>query len=334
MKRILPLFLLLLLLTACGSGQSQAEPPSVQKTNFQMDTVVTITLFDWTDETAIDKAFREISRLEDLLSVEKEGSDLDRLAKAAGQDWVAIAPETQEVLELAKEYYAVSGGLLDVTAGPLIDLWDINNGGHYPTGEELDAVLPLISGDDLLVEEGRAYLARPEMKANLGAIAKGYIADRVKDLLVELGVEHAVLDLGRNILLIGGKTDDTPFRIGVQDPNGDQGAILAVLELTDQSLVTSGVYERYFEYEGVRYHHILDPRTGMPSDSGLVQVTLVGQDACMLDALATGIFILGIRKGMPILEKTGCGAIFVTSQGDVLVSENLQEKFQLKKGAS
>ena len=321
MKRILPLFLLLLLLTACGSGQSQAEPPSVQKTNFQMDTVVTITLFDWTDETAIDKAFREISRLEDLLSVEKEGSDLDRLAKAAGQDWVAIAPETQEVLELAKEYYAVSGGLLDVTAGPLIDLWDINNGGHYPTGEELDAVLPLISGDDLLVEEGRAYLARPEMKANLGAIAKGYIADRVKDLLVELGVEHAGLDLGRNILLIGGKTDDTPFRIGVQDPNGDQGAILAVLELTDQSLVTSGVYERYFEYEGVRYHHILDPTTGFPADNGLAAVSILSDDSANGDALSTTCLLLGREKGLALIESLpGVEALFIDNDGTMTPS--------------
>ena len=116
MKRTLFL-LLLLLLTACG--QAQEEPATVQKTNFQMDTVVTITLYDWTDDTAIDRAFQEISRLEALLSVEKEGSDLDRLAKAAGQDWVEIAPETQEVLELAKEYYTISDEMLDVTAGPL-----------------------------------------------------------------------------------------------------------------------------------------------------------------------------------------------------------------------
>ena len=253
--------------------------------------------------------------------MEKEGSDLDRLAKAAGQDWVAIAPETQEVLELAKEYYAVSGGLLDVTAGPLIDLWDINNGGHYPTGEELDAVLPLISGDDLLIEEGRAYLARPEMKANLGAIAKGYIADRVKDLLVELGVEHAVLDLGRNILLIGGKTDDTPFRIGVQDPNGDQGAILAVLELTDQSLVTSGVYERYFEYEGVRYHHILDPTTGFPADNGLAAVSILSDDSANGDALSTTCLLLGREKGLALIESLpGVEALFIDNDGTMTPS--------------
>ena len=320
MNRTLLLFPLLLLLAACGAGQEQ-EPAVVQRTNFQMDTVVTITLYDWTDETAIDAAFREIDRLEALLSVQKPGSDLDRLAQAAGQDWVDIAPETQEVLELAKDYFARSGGLLDVTAGPLIDLWDINNGGHYPTSEELEAVLPLVNGEDLQVEEGRAYLARPGMKADLGSIAKGYIADRVKDLLLDLGVKHAVLDLGRNILLIGGKSDEIPFRVGVQDPNGDQGELLAVVEAANKSLVTSGVYERYFEHDGKRYHHILDPETGYPVDNGLAAVSILSDDSANGDALSTTCLLLGQEKGLALIESLpGVEALFVAEDGTLTPS--------------
>ena len=320
MNRTLLLLPLLLLLAACGAGQEQ-EPAVVQRTNFQMDTVVTITLYDWTDETAIDAAFREIDRLEALLSVQKPGSDLDRLAQAAGQDWVDIAPETQEVLELAKDYFARSGGLLDVTAGPLIDLWDINNGGHYPTSEELEAVLPLVNGEDLQVEEGRAYLARPGMKADLGAIAKGYIADRVKDLLLDLGVKHAVLDLGRNILLIGGKSDEIPFRVGVQDPNGDQGELLAVVEAANKSLVTSGVYERYFEHDGKRYHHILDPKTGYPVDNGLAAVSILSDDSANGDALSTTCLLLGQEKGLALIESLpGVEALFVAEDGTLTPS--------------
>ena len=320
MNRTLLLLPLFLLLAACGAGQEQ-EPAVVQRTNFQMDTVVTITLYDWTDETAIDAAFREIDRLEALLSVQKPGSDLDRLAQAAGQDWVDIAPETQEVLELAKDYFARSGGLLDVTAGPLIDLWDINNGGHYPTSEELEAVLPLVNGEDLQVEEGRAYLARPGMKADLGAIAKGYIADRVKDLLLDLGVKHAVLDLGRNILLIGGKSDEIPFRVGVQDPNGDQGELLAVVEAANKSLVTSGVYERYFEHDGKRYHHILDPETGYPVDNGLAAVSILSDDSANGDALSTTCLLLGQEKGLALIESLpGVEALFVAEDGTLTPS--------------
>lgn len=320
MNRTLLLLPLFLLLAACGAGQEQ-EPAVVQRTNFQMDTVVTITLYDWTDETAIDAAFREIDRLEALLSVQKPGSDLDRLAQAAGQDWVDIAPETQEVLELAKDYFARSGGLLDVTAGPLIDLWDINNGGHYPTSEELEAVLPLVNGEDLQVKEGRAYLARPGMKADLGAIAKGYIADRVKDLLLDLGVKHAVLDLGRNILLIGGKSDEIPFRVGVQDPNGDQGELLAVVEAANKSLVTSGVYERYFEHDGKRYHHILDPETGYPVDNGLAAVSILSDDSANGDALSTTCLLLGQEKGLALIESLpGVEALFVAEDGTLTPS--------------
>lgn len=225
MKRACAIVLVLLLtLSAVGcTGQNQQQD-SVYKTNLMLDTIVQITLYDWEDSSTIDLAFDEIRRLESLLSVEQEGSDLYRLAQAAGKEWVEISSETEEVLRLSKEYYTLSQGHFDVTIGPLVDLWNIHNGeGHYPTQEELDVTLPLINSNDLLVEEGRAYLAREGMIANLGAIAKGYIADRVKDLLVEQGVEHAVIDLGRNILLIGGRPDGSNFTVGVQDPNQEEG---------------------------------------------------------------------------------------------------------------
>ena len=187
------------------------------------------------------------------------------------------------------------------------------------------------NGDISTPDDQNAQVLLPQkgMRIDLGGIAKGYAADESARILLENGCRQFLLDFGGTIVTRGPASS-----IGIQDPFSKTGTPLGFLKVQDEAVVTSGSYERYFAIGGQRYHHILDPRTGMPSDSGLVQVTLVGQDACMLDALATGIFILGIRKGMPILEKTGCGAIFVTSQGDVLVSENLQEKFQLKKGAS
>jgi len=221
MKKCMTLFCALVLILGLGGCSQEEEPAS--KANFLLDTYVEITLYDDSDISVIDLAFQEITRLEDLLSVNREGSELDRLAKAAGKEWVDISPETQEVLLLAKEYADLSDGLFDVTAGPLIDLWDINGEGHYPTQAELDAVLPLISSDDLLVEDGKAFLAREGMEANLGAIAKGYIADKVKELLMDQGVESAIIDLGRNVLLIGDKPDGSNFNVGVQDPNQDQG---------------------------------------------------------------------------------------------------------------
>lgn len=324
MKKYLCLLLsLLLLLSAAGCGAEQvAEPEKVSKTNIMLDTVIEITLYDWTDAATIDLAFAEISRLESLLSVEQEGSELDQLAKAAGKEWVEISPETEDVLRQAKAYTESSAGYFDVTTGPLVDLWGIHDGeGHVPSQEELDAVLPLIGSDDLLVEEGRAYLAREGMVANLGAIAKGYIADKVKDLLVEQGVEHAVLNLGRNILLIGGKTPEQDFTVGIQDPNTQEDALADIISANDKSVVTSGIDQRNFTYEGKTYHHILDPFTGYPADNGLASVTIISDTSTQGDALSTTCFLLGPEKGMALVEQLeNVEALFITTDGQQIPS--------------
>lgn len=328
MKKYVALLLAcLLMLSAAGCGQEPAaQQETVSKTTMLLDTVIEITLYDWTDASTIDLAFAEIQRLEDILSVEQEGSDLDRLAKAAGKDWVEIAPETEEVLRQSKEYAALSQGYFDVTIGPLVDLWNIHDGqGHVPTQEELDAVLPLIGSDDLLIEDGRAYLAREGMIANLGAIAKGYIADQVKDLLVAQGVEHAVLNLGRNILLIGGKTEAQNFTVGIQDPNSAEGELADVVSANGKSVVTSGIDQRYFTYEGKTYHHILDPFTGFPADNGLASVTILSDTSTQGDALSTSCFLLGQEKGLALIESLeNVEALFITTDGQLISSSGYE----------
>ncbi len=319
MKKYMTLLCALVLLLGLGGCSQEKEP--VSKANFLLDTYVEITLYGDSDISVIDLAFQEITRLEDLLSVNREGSELDQLAKAAGKEWVAISPETQEVLLLAKEYAELSNGLFDVTAGPLIDLWDINGEGHYPTQAELDAVLPMISSDDLLIEGGKAYLAREGMKANLGAIAKGYIADKVKELLLDQGVESAIIDLGRNILLVGDKPDGAHFNVGVQDPNQEQGVLLGLVSTADTSVVTSGINERYFTYEGVDYHHILDPFTGFPADNDLASVTILSDTSAQGDALSTTCLLLGTEKGMELIESLdGVEAFFIDKNGNTTMS--------------
>lgn len=328
MRKYIALVLsLFLLLSAAGCGTEQgAEPEKVSKTTMMLDTVITITLYDWTDASTIDLAFEEIARLEDILSVEQEGSDLDRLAKAAGKEWVEITPETEEVLRQAKEYTALSEGRFDVTVGPLVDLWDIHDGtGHLPTQEELDAVLPLIRSDDLLVEEGRAYLVREGMIANLGAIAKGYIADKVKEVLLDQGVAHAVLDLGHNILLIGDKAQGQGFTVAIRDPNSQENSYVDIVSATDKSVVTSGIDQRNFTYEGKTYHHILDPFTGFPADNGLASVTILSNTSAQGDALSTSCFLLGPEQGMALVESLeDVEALFVTTDGQLLPSSGYE----------
>lgn len=299
-SKMLAVLLLLCLLGACGEKQ----PPSVSRSSFMLDTSIQLTLYDWTEEETLTRAMEEIARLERLLSVEKEGSDLDRLCKAAGQSWVDISPECEAVLRRAKEIWTLSEGHFDITAGPLIDLWSIGSdgAGYYPTQGERETAQAKISSEKLFIEDGRAFLAEEGMKANLGAIAKGYIADELKRFLLEEGVEHALIDLGRNLLLVGAKPEDGAFHIGVQSPfeNGD---IWKVLMLSDRSIVTAGIDERFFEQDGKRYHHILDPFSGFPAETGIVSVTIISRESILGDALSTTCLLLGEEKGMALIER-------------------------------
>ncbi len=319
-------FLLALLLLFAAAG-CETQPKALQRTDYLLDTVVTLTLYD-AAEADLDAAFKEIRRLGDLLDAYDPFSDLGWLQAAAGLKPVAVAPETMELLIFAKDMYERTGGYLDVTVGPLIDLWDIRNGGHYPATEELSAALGLRGMDDLVLDEtaGTAYLARPGMRLDLGALAKGYIADKVKELLLSRGVKSAVLDLGRNILLIGEKPGGDPFSIGVQSPSSS-GELLRVLSLRDKSLVTSGTYERYFEHEGRRYHHVLDPFTGFPADRDLAAVTILSDSSLWGDALSTACLLLGVEEGMKLVDSIPqAEALFVRADGAVVTSAGFPQK--------
>lgn len=321
MKRItiLAVWIAVLLLFA---GCRASEEPSVSRTSFMLDTMINITLYDWTDEETLTMTMQEIDRLEALLSVEREGSDLYRLAQSAGKEWVEISPECQEVLTLAKDYWRLSEGHFDITTGPLIDLWSIRDGkGHYPTEAELKATLPRISSEKLQIGDGCAYLEEVGMKANLGAIAKGYIADQVKELLMKNGVKHAAIDLGRNLIFIGEKSDKSPFRIGVQSPFEERGELATILLISGKSVVTSGINERYFEYEGVKYHHILDPFTGFPADAGVASVTIISNQSVDGDALSTTSLLLGVEKGLALIEQIPeVEALFIQKDGQQVMS--------------
>ena len=322
-KCIAALTALLLLFLFCGCRPGQT---ALSRTDYLLDTVVTLTLYGAT-EGDLDAAFAEIRRLNDLLDAYSPFSDLGWLQAAAGERPVAVSKETMELLTFAKDLYGRTGGYLDVTVGPLIDLWDIRNGGHYPAEGELTRALGLLGMDDLILDEakGTAYLMRPGMRVDLGALAKGYIADKVKALLLDRGVESGVIDLGRNILLIGEKPGEVPFSIGIQSPT-DAGNLLRVLSLRDRSLVTSGTYERYFERDGVRYHHVLDPFTGFPADRGLLAVTILSSSSLWGDGLSTACLLLGVEGGMALIDSLAeAEALFVLTDGTVQTTAGFPE---------
>lgn len=320
--------LLLLTLVACSR---KAEKPTVERDSFSLDTEISIRLYDKKDkeelESILTETMKEIYRLETLLSVEKEGSDLDRSAKAAGKEWVDISPECQELLTASQEYWALSEGHFDITVGPLVDLWAIHDRktGHYPTDEERTAAQQLISSEKLHIKNGRAYLEETGMKANLGAIAKGYIADKVKEFLEEAGIRHAVVNLGGNVILINGNSKGKDFAIGVRSPF-DKTKEIARLYASGKSIVTAGVDQRFFEYNGEKYHHILDPFTGFPSDTGLLSVTVVSDHSVQGDALSTTCMLLGEEKGLALIENIpDVEALFVRENQELVRSSGFNK---------
>jgi thiamine biosynthesis lipoprotein len=303
--------------------------------NFQLDTLVTITIHDSSDQNQLDEAFLEIARLESILSAVAPGSDLDRLAQNAGRDYIEVSGDTLFLLEESARFSAMSGGAFDCTVGLLVLLWDSNNAdGRIPSAGEIAGALALVDYRDVLLKDSRlAMLRNPGMRVDLGAIAKGYIADRVRELLIAGGVRSAVIDLGGDIALIGSRPDGAPFRIGVRDPARGSEAYLGVFEVSDTSLVSTGPYERYFVHEGAEYHHLFDVGTGLPVDNELLQVTIVSGSATDGEGFSTAAFLLGLEQGFALVSETdGVEGVFVTRDSKVYVTDGIGGMFTLVSG--
>ena len=318
-KRILAVIsMCTLLLCLCACGTQTALPT---RTGFAMDTVVSITVYDngtADAQAALDAGFAEIARLEALLSATVESSDISRINRAEGQT-VNVAPETAEVLSLALQYAALSDGALDVTIRPVSALWDFS-AGIVPDTTALEAAIQTVDHRHLTVDSVSVTLSKGAV--DLGGIAKGYIGDRVAQVLRQHGVEAALIDLGGNIVTVGDK-NGKPFQIGIKDPQKTD-ELCAAVQGSNCAVVTSGIYERGFDKDGVRYHHILDPKTGMPVQNTLASVTVLCETSADADALSTACFVLGEEKGRILIDKLdGVEALWVRRDGTIAASDGL-----------
>ncbi len=305
------LALAVLLILAAMPVSAEEEP--ISQTGFYLDTVITITLYGTEDESLIEGAFSVISEHEKLLSRTMEGSDVWEVNHSKGEP-TEVSTETAWLIDQALTIAELTDGAFDITIAPLIELWDItNNPGVLPSDEDIEEALKHVDYRAVNLDGTTVTLSDPEAEIDLGGIAKGYIADCAKDYLVGEGVEHALLNLGGDILAVGAKEDGSDFRVGIQTPFGESTYDLsAVVECADTSVVTSGTYERYFELDGRIYHHILDPDTGAPTDNGLTSVTITSKTSTEGDALSTACFVLGLDKGMELVESMdGIEALFM-----------------------
>ena len=323
-KRCLPLLCALLLLTGCGARESE-ESQQYTTTLLAMDTVMDITICGGSQEL-MDQARERVLTLEGLLSATDPGSEIYALNQTGTAE---LSEDTAALLARGLELCRETEGALDLSVYPVVRAWGFTTGEYrVPQAGELAELLKHVDYTEIrLSDSGTAAL--PEgMELDLGGIAKGYTGDRLMELFRENGVTSALLNLGGNVQALGSKPDGTPWRVAVQSPEGE--GYLGYLAISDQAVITSGGYERYFEDEdGTVYWHIMDPATGCPAKNGLISVTVVGEEGAYCDALSTALFVMGEEKAVSFWCAHGdFEMILVTEDGRLLVTEGLTDRFE------
>ena len=333
-KRITALLLAALAvcgLTGCGGTRNPDEAQeSIQV--IAMDTAMVLTAYGKESTRAVYDAEEEVRRLDALLSRTSGSSEVSML-NGAGGEMVPVGAEICTLIQTAGDFTEATGGAFDITIAPVVSAWGFTTDSYQvPDREALQTLLESVGMEHVHLSGGSARLD-PGTMIDLGGIAKGYTADRVAEIFQEHAVPRGKVELGGNILVIGDKPDGTAWRVGVQDPKHPDEAdgLVCVLNLTDAFAVTSGSYQRYFEQDGKRYHHIIDPATGCPADSGLTSVTVVADSArgngTMCDALSTALFVMGEDKALDFWRSGvyDFQLVLVTEDGRVVVTEGLKD---------
>ena len=311
---------LILLAVACVLCGCATPMPSTTKELFAMDTVMHLTVYS-KEDGVLKQGEEEIRRLETLLSVTDENSDIARLNQSDGE-WVTVSEETANLLTLAKEYAAKTEGRFDPTVYPAVQAWGFTtHQKRVPSQEELDGLLTLVDYNQIEIKGTQARLPKG-MGVDLGAIAKGYAADRVKTLYEAAGIS-GILSLGGNVLTIGQKPNGQGFTVAIQDPENTNQTLGTLTLNGGQAAVTSGDYQRYFEQNGVRYHHVLDPKTAAPAMSDFTSVTVIAPSAAKADAYATALFVAGKEQAKELVKTLSVEGVFVTKEGKILCTSGV-----------
>ncbi len=321
--------LFLFLLSGCSSGKTDVKSES----GFFLGTYVTISIYDKVQESVFEKIFTLIRDYENTLSRNIEGSEISEINTNAGIKAVSVSEKTFDIIEKGIEYSVLSDGKFDLSVGPLVSLWGIGTeAARVPEKQEIEKALSLVDFRKIRIDRNAlsVYLPDKGMELDCGAIAKGFIADRIKDLMLREGIESAIINLGGNILTIGGKSDNIPFRIGIQDPQSDRGEYLGILKVKDRSVVTSGTYERFYEKDGKRYHHILDTATGFPVVNNVLGISVLTDRSVDGDALSTSFFAMGIEKGLKLAESDNrIDVLYISDTNEIYLTSGFREGFEL-----
>jgi FAD:protein FMN transferase len=328
---------LLLFFSGCGNAskgnsQESSSKEYITRSDFLLNTQITINLYDKQDKDVLDGCFQLISKYENIYSRTLESSELYSLNNGTvshvGQTY-QISDELSDLLTHGLYYSKLSGGAFDISIEPLTSLWDFTaSNPTLPSDNDIWKAIPLVDYKNIRLNKNEVTFLKDGIGIDLGAIAKGYIADRLKDYLLAAGVKSALINLGGNVLCVGEKPDGSPFHVGIQKPFADRNEIVGVMDIDNLSVVSSGIYERCFTIDGVLYHHILNPKSGYPYDNNLVSVTIISKLSVDGDGLSTTCFALGLDKGLELIESIpDTYAIFITSEYEIHYSKGFLDTF-------
>ena len=344
----------MLLFTGCGNitdaDTSTTGNQPISISSIKLNTAVQITIYDSQDKALLDDCLALCDKYELVFSRTNEKSELyklnhrkdtsDKDPNADGQttpypvsgtaDTWHISEDLASLLSQGLSITRESDGAFDIAIAPLTSLWDFTaEDPKVPDDAAIQKALPLCSSDGVTIDGQDITLPSDDIQFDVGAIAKGYIADRLKDFLVKKGVNSAIINLGGNVLCIGSKPDGTPFKVGIQKPFADRNETEAVMDIAGKSVVSSGIYERCFKQGGKLYHHILNPQTGYPYDNGLISVTIISDQSVDGDALSTTCFALGLEDGLKFAEKKGVQAVFITEDYELHYTDGFQDEINV-----
>lgn len=332
------LLILMMILTFVSCDARKIE--EIQKVKeapletFFLSSILQIHILDQgVDQAKIEeKIHQRLQDIEEKMSLNSTTSEIARLNQAAGIKAVKLSQDSFQVIEESIQYSELSSGLFDVSVGGLVQLWDIGGEGQrLPSEQEIQEVLPLVDFKEMQLDKDQrtVYLKHKGMAVDLGAIAKGYAADVIVEILQKEGVQNAIVNLGGNVYVHGSK-NGKPFNVGIRDPKGSTNDYIGIYKAADQSIVTSGIYERYFVQDDRHYHHILSTKTGYPIDNGLVSVSIVTRRSLDADALSTSIFAMGISEGLKLIDSLeDTEAVLIDERNRVYLSQGAKEQFHL-----
>jgi len=303
----------------------------VEYEDFAMNTEITFRIYGSKAQKALRSLITELSRLEKKLSRFLPGSEIDRINKSSGNNPVRISHETFEILSVSKKFYEITLGTFNILMGTVADIWNYKNSEYLPEESKINQALNLTNFDDLILNPAKmtVRLRNPGQSIDLGAIGKGYAGNRCMEILRRRKIESAVVNLGGNVCVYGKKPDGSQWRVGIRHPR-DETELIGFVEIENRHVVTSGDYERYFnDKEGIRRHHILNPATGYPAESGLISVTVVSENGTEADALATSIFATGRKNCTSLLSYfPGSEAVLVDERLEVYITGGLKGNFK------